>query len=384
MVPAIQSSIVQAIGQMDNSPPDGEELSRLSPLVMGGAGFSYQLHPNPESLPVRNIVRRAFELGLRTIDTSPYYEPSEQLLGAALSDPEICSKYRRNDYILMTKVGRIAEKHFDYSPGWIRKSVARSLQRLGTTYLDVVFCHDVEFVNIDEAVEAVGILQELSRNGVVKYVGVSGYDIERLEAVSLGARQRFGDPVDVVQSWGKLTLQNTELEKKGLEAFRKAGVKAVCSSSPLAIGLLRNDGVPVGALGNFHPAPAGLRAAAQIAACWVRSEGDDLASLALRFSISRAMQNCQPGFIVTTITGIGSISDLEENVKTAKQILKVSRPPTTEDMSSIIQPFYNYDCIDETMAKRDEPLYSTVRNILGRWLDYDFSSTPPTNDLQPI
>ena len=35
---------------------------------------------------------------------------------------------------------------FDYTPATIRASVERSLKRLGTTYLDVILLHDVEFV----------------------------------------------------------------------------------------------------------------------------------------------------------------------------------------------------------------------------------------------
>ena len=35
---------------------------------------------------------------------------------------------------------------FDYSPATIRRSVRRSLQRLHTQYLDVVYLHDIEFV----------------------------------------------------------------------------------------------------------------------------------------------------------------------------------------------------------------------------------------------
>lgn len=54
---------------------------RLPPLILGGAGFSYQQHPSPNLLPVTTIVKRAFDLGMRCIDTSPYYEPSESLLG---------------------------------------------------------------------------------------------------------------------------------------------------------------------------------------------------------------------------------------------------------------------------------------------------------------
>lgn len=317
---------------------------------MGGAGFSYQLHPEPESLPVRQILLRAFELGLRTIDTSPYYEPSEQLMGAALSHPEVTTKYQRSDYVLMTKAGRIAENHLDYSPDWIRRSVARSLQRFQTSYLDVVFCHDIEFVSIEEAVKAVGTLFEIAKTGAIRSVGISGYKIETLARVATLARERYGRPVDVVQNWAQLTLQNTRLEQGGFDALHGAGVKAVVCSSPLAVGLLRYGGIPVGRTGDWHPAPHGLRAAAQKAAEWVEAQGESLSSLALRFAIARAHRNSRPGFTVTTATGISSLSDLEANVKTARRA---------------------------SLDKKDEVLIDQVRFMLGPWVDYDFSTPTP-------
>lgn len=46
----------------------------------------------------------------------------------------------------MTKCGRYGGSGHDYSPETIRQSVKRSLERLKTDYLDVVYLHDVEFV----------------------------------------------------------------------------------------------------------------------------------------------------------------------------------------------------------------------------------------------
>lgn len=48
----------------------------------------------------------------------------------------------------MTKCGRygVEQEDFDYSPATIRRSVIRSLERLGTSYLDSLCLHDVEFV----------------------------------------------------------------------------------------------------------------------------------------------------------------------------------------------------------------------------------------------
>lgn len=344
----------------------GEKETSAPALVMGGAGFSYQLHPDPESLPVRQILLRAFDLGVRTIDTSPYYEPSEQLMGAALSHQEITSKYAREDFVLMTKVGRITEKQFDYSPDWIRKSVARSLQRFQTSYLDVVFCHDVEFVSVEEAVRAVGVLFELAATGVIQRVGISGYEIDTLSDIANLVAKTYDRSIDVIQCWAKLTLQNTEVEHHGFEAFRGAGVKAAFCSSPLAVGLLRHGGIPDGRTGDWHPAPQALRSAAQEAAEWVAKQGEKLSSIALRYAIAKARQNCAPGFAVSTISGISSISELEQNVAAAKMVLQTTGDPAMVTLDQ-------FRSLNEEAVASIEPLFTGVRAILGPWVDYDFN-----------
>ena len=234
--------------QMTNTPlrPRGDLASEISPIVMGGAAWSHQINADAETRPVIPVILSAFKHGIRTIDTSPYYEPSEKILGKALADLAITEQYSRQDYFLMTKVGRIAAEKFDYSPQWVRESVERSLQRFQTGYLDVVFCHDVEFVSDDAVVAAVAALWEFVAAGKVRYVGISGYPIEKLVRVAKLCVEKLGRPLDIVQNWGQLTLQNTKLRDQGLEELGKAGVKVVCSSSPLNIGLLRAQGVPIG------------------------------------------------------------------------------------------------------------------------------------------
>lgn len=85
----------------------------------------------------------------------------------------------------------------------------------------------------------------------------------KLVGVTCLARERFGRPLNVVQNRAQLTLQNMRLKREDLAALQDAGVDCVCSSSLLAIGLLRSQGVPQGSLGDFHPASPGLRTAAQ-------------------------------------------------------------------------------------------------------------------------
>ncbi|KAJ5741478.1 hypothetical protein N7533_010887 [Penicillium manginii] len=342
----------------------------LPPIILGGAGFSHQVHRNPNSVQALQVLKRAFQLGLRAIDTSAYYHPSEILLGEALSHPDITNHYTRDQYFLMTKVGRITADKFDYSPVWIRQSVLRSLERLRTQYLDVVFCHDVEFVPEDEILEAVGVLFKLAEEGHIRYVGISGYRIDILGRVAQRVQQEYCRPLDIIQNWAQLTLQNDTLAEVGLGVFKEAGVSCVCSSSPLAIGLLRANGVPVGDLGDFHPAPRGLRLAAKEAADYVASHGEDLAALALRYSIRRAQSLSTPDFRVTTIMGITTVSELQENLATAGLVLQVSDQ---------LRWLWNADSEPRVEAgpfktNKDEELIQAVKSILGEWYGYCFPS----------
>lgn len=52
-------------------------------LIIGGAPFSAQYNEDPESIPIVEILRVAFENGINCIDTSPYYGNSEILIGKA-------------------------------------------------------------------------------------------------------------------------------------------------------------------------------------------------------------------------------------------------------------------------------------------------------------
>jgi D-arabinose 1-dehydrogenase len=73
-------------------------IDQLPALIPGGAGFSYQHHILPKSLPVTAIAEPAFYLGIRCIDSSPYYDPSESLIGDAQASHTVMNSYARSDY----------------------------------------------------------------------------------------------------------------------------------------------------------------------------------------------------------------------------------------------------------------------------------------------
>src|SRR5215211_709130 len=103
---------------------------RVSALSLGGVAFGDmygQLGPGEADA----CVRRAIDLGVNLIDTSPYYgrTRSESVLG------EILSPGLRDRIILCSKAGRNGRAEFDFTPTAMRASVEASLQRLKTDRL---------------------------------------------------------------------------------------------------------------------------------------------------------------------------------------------------------------------------------------------------------
>lgn len=345
----------------------------LPPLLLGTATFNTQYVDDPHSMPYRDIVARAIALGIRGFDTSPYYGPSETLLGAALDalmnpaaapsrdddddDDDDGSEPRpsaplplpRSSVFLATKAGRIAASEFDYSPAWIRASVRRSLQRLHTSYLDLVYTHDVEFVSPAEVLAAVRELRRLrDEEGIVRYVGISGFPVDVLCRLAEMIRAETGEPLDAVLSYGHFTVQNRRLglpwleeeaDGKGeggvdgvavtttttttpnssssgsskrdspLARLKRAGVDVVLNASILGMGLLTSRGIPTdprtpsrsaGAggddeagktpppsspLARWHPSPPGLRLACKGLAQLAAAAGERMEAVAIRWAL---------------------------------------------------------------------------------------------------
>src|SRR6185503_8136557 len=145
-------------------------------------------------------VRVALDCGLTFIDTSPFYGRgmSEVLLGVALRDVP------RDSYTLCTKLGRYDLQHFDFSAKRAVESVDVSLHRLGTDHLDIMLCHDIEFVELQQIVdETLPALRRVQQAGKVRFIGFSGYPMKIFRFIL------DQTDVDVVLSYNQYTLQNT-------------------------------------------------------------------------------------------------------------------------------------------------------------------------------
>src|SRR5438270_4388643 len=140
-------------------------------LSFGASSLGQEFRPVDLNEAVRSV-RVALELGMNFIDTSPYYGRgmSECLLGVALRGVP------RDQYLLGTKLGRYDAGHFDFSPRRVVESVDVSLHRLGVDHLDIILCHDIEFVDMRQIVEeTLPALRKVRQQGKVRFIGVSGY-----------------------------------------------------------------------------------------------------------------------------------------------------------------------------------------------------------------
>jgi aryl-alcohol dehydrogenase-like predicted oxidoreductase len=242
-------------------------------------------------------VRVALDCGLNFIDTSPFYGRgmSEVLLGLALRDVP------RASYTLCTKLGRYDLAHFDFSARRVAESVDVSLHRLGTTYLDIVLCHDIEFVPTQRIIEeTIPALRKIQKTGKVRYVGFSGYPQKIFKFIC------DRTDVDCVLSYNQYTLQNTRLAEETIPYLKSKGV-GVMNAGPFSARLLTNAPLP-----SWHKEPENVRAAARRAAEHCAKHGVDIAKLALQFSLANPD-------ITTTISGSANPNNIRNWAKWAEE-----------------------------------------------------------------
>jgi aryl-alcohol dehydrogenase-like predicted oxidoreductase len=191
-------------------------------------------------------VRRAADLGITLFDTSEAYGPftAERLLGEALKD-------RRDRVSLVTKFG-IIELDDDGSqvggacgrPDYVRHSVDRSLQNLGTDRIDLYLQHRLDpRVPVEETFGALG---ELVQAGKIRHVGlseVSPATIRRAHAVV---------PLTAVET--EYSLFARDVETNGvLATTRELGI-GFLAYAPLGRGMLTGAvTIGDGDLRNFYP-----------------------------------------------------------------------------------------------------------------------------------
>jgi aryl-alcohol dehydrogenase-like predicted oxidoreductase len=175
----------------------------------------------------KDAIQHAIELGITLFDTAQGYGfgASERLLGAALRERAI-----REEVVIATKGGLRMEGDRlvrDAGRQWLRAGVESSLRNLGTDYIDLYQVHWPDPHTPPE--ETAAALAELVREGKVRHVGVSNYDVDDMRALA-----RYGR-VETLQPPYHLFRRDIEKTVLPFTAMHDMGVLAY---GPLAHGLL--------------------------------------------------------------------------------------------------------------------------------------------------
>ena len=235
-------------------------------------------------------VRTALDAGMRLIDTSPFYGRgmSEVLLGVALRDVP------RDDYLLCTKLGRYDLQHFDFSAQRVAESIDVSLHRLGTDHLDIILCHDIEFVPMQTIVdETLPALRKIRDSGKVRCIGFSGYTQKIFRFIC------DQTDVDCVLNYNQYTLQNTRFADETIPYLKARGI-GVMHAGPFSARLLTDAPLPV-----WLKEPEEVKAAARQAAALCQAKGSSIAKLALQFALANPD-------IATTIAGSANPNNIRD------------------------------------------------------------------------
>ena len=277
-------------------------------------------------------VHVAIERGMNFIDTSPFYGRgmSEMLLGRVL--PEI----PRDSYYLGTKLGRYAGQHFDFSARRVEESVDISLERMKVDHLDIVLCHDLEFVEMSQIVEeTLPALRKQVEKGKVRHIGVSGYPMKMFKYVLENA------DIDVLLTYNHYTLQN-DMALELVPICKEKGV-GLMNAAPFSARLLTGAPLPP-----WHKATARVREVAKAASDHCTSRGVDIAQLALQYSLAN------PDF-TTCVTGSANPNRVSQWVDWAEQPLDETLLAETLE---ILKPIHNWFYIEGRPENNDEPVNS--------------------------
>jgi aryl-alcohol dehydrogenase-like predicted oxidoreductase len=219
-----------------------------------------------------SAVRIALDAGINFIDTAAYYGRgmSEVLLG------QILPRYPREQLVVSTKLGRYAPRHFDFSAKRVAESIDVSLERMRLDYHDIVFCHDIEYGDVDQVIdETLPALRRQVERGKVRYVGVSGYPMKNFERVIPTGL------IDCFITYNHYTLQNN-MALRLLPLAEKHRVGAI-NAAPFSARLLTNLPLPP-----WHKATPEVRRVAGEAALYCSEQGSSIEKLALQFSIGNS------------------------------------------------------------------------------------------------
>ena len=205
-----------------------------------------------------DCVRAALDVGITTFDTADAYAntAAETILGEALAGT------RRESLEIFTKVywptGPAGPNDSGLSRKHILESIAGSLRRLGTDYVDLYQAHRYDYETpLEETMQA---FADIVRAGKALYIGTSEWTPEQLRAGHALAQELH---VPLVSNQPQYSPLYRVIEAEVVPTSRELGISQVVFS-PIAQGVLT---------GKYRPGqapPPGSRATDQSGSVFIR------------------------------------------------------------------------------------------------------------------
>ena len=304
----------------------------LGTMTFGGAGY-FKIVGETGQKDATGIVARAIEAGVNFIDTADVYSQglSEQIAGQALKDIGV----KRSDVVIATKCyGRMGPGPNDIgaSRGHIMDSVSRSLERLQTDHIDLYQIHATDAVTpVEETMRA---LDDLVRQGMVRYAGVSNWQAWKIMKAQGSAHHRGWARFETLQAYYSIAGRDLEREIVPLLEDQKMGLMVW---SPLAGGLLS------GKFGPGSNGPEGARRAAfdfppvDKDRAWkcvdamrevANARGVSVARVALAYVLAKP-------FVMSVIIGAKTMEQLDDNLDAVKLALSADEMNKLDEASAL-------------------------------------------------
>jgi aryl-alcohol dehydrogenase-like predicted oxidoreductase len=309
----------------------------LGTMTFGGSGGMWSAIGAVDQAGADEIVRRSLDAGVNFIDTADVYSEgqSEQITGQAIRS----SGRPRTAVVLATKVfGPTGQGVNDRgaSRGHIMDGVKASLRRLGTDYIDLYQIH--AFDRLTPVEETLRALDDLLRQGWVRYVGVSNWPAWHLmKALGLADRLGCSRPVSL-QAYYTIAARDLERELVPLLQAEKVGLMVW---SPLAGGLLTGkytrdgQGPQEARRASFDFPPVDRQ---RVDACVdamrpiAQAHGVSIARVALAYVLAKP-------FVTTVIIGARNVQQLDDNLA-ASGLKLTAEEVTLLDRVSALPPEY--------------------------------------------
>jgi voltage-dependent potassium channel beta subunit len=213
---------------------------KVSAVSFGG-WINYGEGKVAEDIAHESVVK-AYELGINFFDLADVYGRgrAEEQMGKTLA------QFPRHTLVISTKVywpmsddindRGLSRKH-------IFESISKSLKRLGTSYVDIYFCHRPD--PLTPMRETVKAMNDLVEQGVVHYWGTSEWSgAQILEAYALADRYGWALPQTEQPQYSLIVRERVERDVMPVTEPRGVGLVVW---SPLAMGMLTgkyDSGVP--------------------------------------------------------------------------------------------------------------------------------------------